>query len=118
MNEIVDGISSSFNAEIDFNYIDCYPPTINHKKQSNIVLEAAKKVVGAKAGEPYLSMGGEDFAYYLQDIPGCFFFVGSAPNKKSLFETPHHCSHFDMDEKALSIGPSIFLNIIDNSFRN
>ena len=63
-------------------------------------------------------MGGEDFAYYLQDIPGCFFFVGSAPNKKSLFETPHHCSHFDMDEKALSIGPSIFLNIIDNSFRN
>ena len=39
---------------------------------------------------PYLSMGGEDFAYYLQKVPGCFFFVGSAPNEKELFETPHH----------------------------
>jgi amidohydrolase len=118
MNEIVNGISNSFNSKIDFDYIDCYPPTINHKKQSDIVLEAAKMVVGEKAGDPYLSMGGEDFAYYLQNIPGCFFFVGSAPNKKSLFETPHHCSHFDMDEKSLLVGPSIFLNIIDNSFKN
>jgi len=118
MGEIVDGVSRSFNSKIDFNYIDCYPPTINHKKQSETVLEAAKIVVGEKAGEPYLSMGGEDFAYYLQKKPGCFFFVGSAPNKNSLFETPHHCSHFDMDEKALLIGPSIFLNIVDNLFRN
>jgi len=118
MGEIVNGVSRSFNSKIDFNYIDCYPPTINHKKQSETVLEAAKIVVGEKAGEPYLSMGGEDFAYYLQKKPGCFFFVGSAPNKNSLFETPHHCSHFDMDEKALLIGPSIFLNIVDNLFRN
>ena len=57
MDEIVKGISSSFNSKIDFNYIDCYPPTINHKKQSEIVLEAAKIVVGEKAGDPYLSMG-------------------------------------------------------------
>ena len=63
---------------------------------------------------PYLSMGGEDFAYYLQKVPGCFFFVGSAPNEKELFETPHHCSHFNMDEKALLIGSSVYLNLIDD----
>jgi amidohydrolase len=65
-----------------------------------------------------LSMGGEDFAYYLQKIPGCFFFVGSAPNKEKLFETPHHCSHFTMDENALLVGPSIYLNLVDNILGN
>ena len=113
MKEIILGVSKTFNAEIFFNYKDGYPPTINHEKQSTMVLEAARKVVGEKAGPPYLSMGGEDFAYYLQKIPGCFFFVGSAPNKSKLFETPHHCSHFNMDERALLVGPSIYLNLID-----
>ena len=35
-------------------------------------------------------------------------------NEKELFETPHHCSHFNMDEKALLIGSSVYLNLIDN----
>ena len=82
------------------------------------VLKAAEEVVGEKAGMPYLSMGGEDFAYYLQKIPGCFFFVGSAPNKQKLFETPHHCSHFTMDERALMVGPSIYLNLVDDILGN
>jgi amidohydrolase len=118
MREIIEGLEKSFNVKIDFNYFDGYPPTINHKKQSENVLEAAIKVVGDKAGDPYLSMGGEDFSYYLQKVPGCFFFVGSAPNKRLLFETPHHCSHFDMDEQALLIGPSIYLNLIDYLFKD
>tara|TARA_Y100000590_G_scaffold448947_1_gene586350 strand:- start:620 stop:1783 length:1164 start_codon:yes stop_codon:yes gene_type:complete len=114
MTEIIHGIASSFNAEIVFNYKDGYPPTINHTAPTEKVLEASRKVVGKKAGDLYLSMGGEDFAYYLQQVPGCFFFIGSAPNENKLFETPHHCSHFNMDERALLIGPSIFLNLIDN----
>ena len=114
MLEIVSGIEKTFSAKISFDYEDGYPPTINHTQQTNNVLEASKKVVGDKAKSPYLSMGGEDFAYYLQEKPGCFFFVGSAPNKNKLFETPHHCSHFTMDEKALLIGPSIYLNLVDN----
>ena len=118
MKEIIAGIAKTYNSEIMFNYKDGYPPTINHKKQSENVLEAAKKVVGKKAGTPYLSMAGEDFSYYLQKTPGCFFFVGSAPNKKNLFETPHHCSHFNMDERALLVGPSIYLNIIDKILLN
>ena len=114
MLEIISGIEKTFSAKISFDYEDGYPPTINHEKQTKNVLEASKKVVGDKAKAPYLSMGGEDFAYYLKEKPGCFFFVGSAPNKNKLFETPHHCSHFTMDEKALLIGPSIYLNLVDN----
>ncbi len=114
MKEIIQGVEKTYNAQITFDYKDGYPPTINHTEPTEKVLKAAKQVVGTKAGMPYLSMGGEDFAYYLQKKPGCFFFVGSAPNKKELFETPHHCSHFTMDERALLVGPSIYLNLLDN----
>ena len=114
MAEIIDGVSKTFVTEISFDYEDGYPPTINHTGPANKVLKAAHRVVGDKAGKPYLSMGGEDFAYYLQKVPGCFFFVGSAPNDQKLFETPHHCSHFTMDERALLVGPSIYLNLVDD----
>ena len=114
MAEIIDGVAKTFGAEISFDYEDGYPPTINHTDPVNKVLKAAERVVGEKAGVPYLSMGGEDFSYYLQKIPGCFFFVGSAPNDQKLFETPHHCSHFTMDERALLVGPSIYLNLVDD----
>ena len=112
--EIIDGVAKTFGAEISFDYEDGYPPTINHTDPVNKVLKAAERVVGEKAGMPYLSMCGEDFSYYLQKIPGCFFFVGSAPNDQKLFETPHHCSHFTMDERALLVGPSIYLNLVDD----
>ena len=118
MTDIIEGVSKTYDAEILFEYKDGYPPTINHPGPTSKVLQAAEKVVGDKAGVPYLSMGGEDFAYYLQKIPGCFFFVGSAPNKDQLFETPHHCSHFTMDEQALLIGPSVYLNLIDDLLGN
>ena len=114
MEEIIQGVAKTYNAEIVFDYKDGYPPTINHIEPTEKVLKAAQKVVGDKAGMPYLSMGGEDFSYYLKKKPGCFFFVGSAPNEKELFETPHHCSHFTMDERALLVGPSIYLNLLDN----
>jgi len=114
MAEIIDGVAKTFGAEISFDYEDGYPTTINHTDPTNKVLKAAERVVGEKAGMPYLSMGGEDFSYYLQKIPGCFFFVGSAPNDQKLFETPHHCSHFTMDERALLVGPSIYLNLVDD----
>ena len=114
MQEIIDGIAKSFGAEITFNYTDGYPPTINHAGPVKKVLQAAGKVVGPGAGDPYLSMGGEDFSYYLQKVPGCFFFVGSAPDGQRQFSTPHHCSHFNMDESALSVGTSVYLHLVED----
>ncbi|HJM95633.1 MAG TPA: amidohydrolase [Candidatus Marinimicrobia bacterium] len=114
MQEIIDGIAKSFGAEITLNYTDGYPPTINHAGPVKKVLQAAGKVVGPGAGERYLSMGGEGFSYYLQKVPGCFFFVGSAPDGQRQFSTPHHCSHFNMDESALSVGTSVYLHLVED----
>ena len=114
MQDIIDGVSKSFGAEIVLKYKEGYPPTVNHENPTKLVLEASSMVVGKGAGYPYLSMGGEDFSYYLQKVPGCFFFVGSAPDKNNILSTPHHCSHFDIDERSLLIGASVYVNLIDN----
>ena len=114
MKSIIDGISEAFNADITLNYKEGYPPTINHDIPTKHIMDAASGVVGAGAGPPYLSMGGEDFSYYLQNKPGCFFFVGSAPDKKDILSTPHHCSHFNIDERSLLIGASVYLNLVEN----
>ena len=116
MKEVIEGVSKSFGADIKLNYKDGYPPTVNHSSQVEKVLEAASSIVASGAKNPYLSMGGEDFSYYLQNKPGCFFFVGSAPNENEILSTPHHCSHFNIDERALLIGASVYVNLIENSF--
>ncbi len=112
MAEIITGIEQTFGAKIELNYRDGYPPTINDKTAVEKCLAAAQKIVGEGAGYPYLSMGGEDFSYYAQEVPGCFFFVGSAPEDQPLRSVPHHCSHFDIDERALLVGSSIFVQLI------
>jgi amidohydrolase len=114
MNEILKGLSAAFNAKISLDYEDGYPPTINDKTCAENLLNSATKIVGAGAGEPYLSMGGEDFSYFANEKPGCFFFIGSSPNDRELLSTPHHCSHFDIDEEALLVGSSVFVQLIED----
>ena len=118
MEEIVSGTETTFGVIIDFNYIDGYPPTINDPDATAKLLNAAKKIVGVGAGRPYLSMGGEDFSYFLQKVPGCYFLVGSAPKDHELLSVPHHCSYFDIDERALLVGGSIYVQLIDDLLIN
>jgi len=115
MAEIITGTEQIFGCKIDFKYEDGYPPTVNHTIESEKLLNAARNIVGDGAGAPYLSMGGEDFSYFLQKVPGCFFFVGSAPPDHEPLSVPHHCSHFDFDERALLVGSSVYTQLIENS---
>ena len=114
MAEIIKGTEQIFDCTIDFDYEDGYPPTVNHPIESEKLLNAARNIVGDGAGDPYLSMGGEDFSYFLQKVPGCFFFVGSAPPDHEPLSVPHHCSHFDFDERALLVGSSVYLQLVED----
>jgi amidohydrolase len=114
MAETVAGLSRSSGATIELDYQDGYPPTINELGAYQKFEKAAKKIAGKGYGDPYLTMTGEDFSYYLQKVPGCFLFVGSAPDADEPMRVPHHASHFDIDERVLALGASIFLQLIDD----
>ncbi len=112
--QIADGVARTFGAEIRVELERGYPATVNDAKSTDKLTMAAKSVVGEGAGRFTPGMGGEDFAYYAQKIPGCFFFVGSSPPGVEPGEIPHHCSRFDIDERALLVGASVFVQLAEN----
>ena len=113
MKDTIFGIEKITGVNIDLDYEDGYPPVINDDMCSKNLLHSASKVVN-QAGEPYLTMGGEDFSYFANEIPACFFFIGSAPKGTKPLEVPHHCSHFNIDEDALAIGSSVFVQLVED----
>ena len=109
LNEIINATETMFGAKIILDYKDGYPPVINNEIVTNKLQKIAKSIAGDKVVAPYLSMGGEDFSYFTNEIPGCFFFLGTSPKDREPMSTPQHCSHFDIDEDAMLIGASIFV---------
>jgi metal-dependent amidase/aminoacylase/carboxypeptidase family protein len=59
-------------------------------------------------------MASEDFAYYLQEIPGCFFFTCNIPPHKEAVSC--HSSHFDFNDKLIPVGAAMFAGIVEKRF--
>jgi amidohydrolase len=101
-------------ATATFQYRRGYDAVFNHLEQTKKVEQLAKLIVGeenVKHQAP--TMGGEDFAYYLQKVPGTFFFVGGGnPEIKAVH--PHHHPLFDVDERSMLITGTIFLSVVLN----
>eukprot|EP01038_Epipyxis_sp_PR26KG_P013121 gene13121-17587_t len=107
------GVATTFGGTIKMDYEYGYPPTVNNYPECNqIVSDAAANFVGPQRSSlPQKTMGAEDFSYFLEERPGCFFFVGAALPGET---RPHHKSVFDFDERAILIGASIYVQIIRN----
>ena len=90
----------------------------HNKNQTKKVKDSIIEIVPKGLVKPYITMGGEDFSYNLQKKPGCFLFLGSSPNKTKKINTPHHCSHFDINENSLILGASVFVKLIERQLLN
>jgi amidohydrolase len=113
--QIAKGMETSFGGKIDVKIEKGYPATVNDPTLFEKLMTAAKNVVGNGALKITPFMGGEDFAYYAEKVPGCFFFIGSSPQGVPPGTIPHHCSRFDFDERALLVGASVLLELVENS---
>lgn len=114
--EILNNVATANRATVDIEYNAYYPAVVNETDATNRVKEAAKRVVGEKNLIEILnpSLGSEDMSYYLNEIPGSFFILGSSSKNIDGSYYPHHNSKFDIDEKVLWIGTATFLDIIFN----
>ena len=111
MHAICCGVAATFGGEISAEYKRGYPPTVNAYPECVArVQNAARPFVGDdRCACPQKTMGAEDFSYFMQQRPGCFFFVGAAlPGAPR----PHHKSVFDFDEDAMLLSASIFVQLI------
>ncbi|WP_085506898.1 M20 metallopeptidase family protein [Thalassobacillus devorans] len=99
MERITQSACIPYEADYDFDYYKGYPPVINHAAEAALILDEAPEAdasLTTREIEP--SMAGEDFAYYLLEKPGAFYFTGA---KIEGHEYPHHHPKFDINERAL-----------------
>ncbi len=103
IKEIVDTISSQYNTKADINIMDGYPFLTNDVEVTKDCKQAAIDYLGKENVEDLpLRMTAEDFAYISQEVPSCFFRLGTGNISKGI-TSGVHTSTFDIDEKALEI---------------
>lgn len=114
LQEIIAGVCQSHGADYQLDYWRLYPALINDPKLADLVKAIATDVVETPAGvvPECQTMGGEDMAFFLQEVPGCYFFVGSANPEKDL-AYPHHHPRFNFDETALGMGVELFVRCVE-----
>lgn len=106
MRRVLDGVALTSRCEIKLDYHYGTPATINEVEAANFGRKIAKEVFGDGLLEDFPKiMGGEDFAKYLTNIPGCFLILGGA-GKKGTFAQHNEC--FDIDEDSLKYGVEYF----------
>ncbi len=110
LEAIIAGICQMHGANYELNHWQLYPPTVNNSAIAELVRSVAAEVVETPMGvvPECQTMGGEDMSFFLQEVPGCYFFLGSANLDKGL-AYPHHHPRFDFDETALGMGVEIFV---------
>jgi metal-dependent amidase/aminoacylase/carboxypeptidase family protein len=107
IGEIAAGIAQAMRGDAQTEYRRGYPPLINHEVGTEIVRRAITTVLGAESEiADVRRMGGEDFSYVLQRVPGAMFRLGvQHPSWQEPRDT--HSSSFDLDEDALPIGTAV-----------
>lgn len=114
IEQIIAGICAAHGASYNLDYCKLYPPVVNDGAIAELVRSVALSVVETPVGvvPECQTMGGEDVSFFLQEVPGCYFFLGSANSEKGL-AYPHHHPRFDFDETALSVGVETFVRIVE-----
>lgn len=109
---IVRGVTSSLGAEYEFRYEPGYPPLHNDPRMTELVRSSVSTLLGEQSAieitQP--SMGGEDFAYFLEKVPGCLLYLGVRNEGKGITNFWHHPG-FDIDEGALPVGAGVLAQV-------
>ena len=119
IEEIANGVAKAHGAgaNIEFDLINKYPPTINSKKESEFAAKIAKKMVGEENVNTNIdpSMGGEDFSYLLNKKPGSYLYIGQADeNHKAHL----HTTKYDFNDNLLPIGVNYWVTLVKEYFNN
>lgn len=108
LERVASAIGQLHSANVSFTLKEGTPPLVNAGEAVDIARQAAALTVGADSVGPLKSanMGGEDFARFLQHVPGCYVRFGAQVSGRESF--PAHSSQFDFDEQALAVGAAWF----------
>jgi len=111
MQQIVDGQAAAYDVEAKLEYEVGYPATINHVDETHFAAKVAAEIVGADAvqADSTPEMGAEDFAYMLEECPGCYLFIGNGDTAGL------HQTTYNFDDDVSPIGASFFARLVETA---
>jgi len=113
MRQIIESTAAAHGASATLEYTRGYPPVVNHQEATERAVRAAARIVGEenviRSGRP--RMGGEDFSYMAQKVPGCFIRVGQAQGDKGT--TSVHHPLYDFNDDILPLGASLWATLVE-----
>ena len=104
--EICEGIAATFGGRAEVNYIRGYPVMVNSEEQTEFAADVARSVAGECIEAP-LVMGGEDFAFMLEERPGAYILVGNGDTAMV-----HH-PEYNFNDEAIPAGCSWWAEIVE-----
>ncbi len=109
LENLLDNLCNTYGVKGEYEFITGYPAVLNTPEVTEVVDGVAERILGKEnVLHDNPAMGGEDFAYYLHEVPGSFYFLGVGNEKKGITSSQHSPT-FDMDEEALPDGVQILL---------
>ena len=112
MKRIAEGIASGMGGSAEVDFRRGYPATVNHEAQTQLAADVAGGIVGPEnvRNDVDPTMGGEDFAFMLNEKPGCYLWLGQGGGASS--ENVHH-PQYDFNDSVLPIGASVLARLVE-----
>lgn len=110
------GIASAFGAQISVSFDHRYPPTVNSIAETQLCYQSAAAIFGAERvrQSELPSMGAEDFAYMLQERPGCYVWLGNGSGTGGCYL---HNPQYDFNDAILPLGISYWVKLVETALR-
>ncbi|CAN7615386.1 M20 family metallopeptidase [Pseudoduganella sp. LjRoot289] len=122
MRMLAEHIAAGFDAEVEFTFKRNYPPLVNHAQETRFAVEVMKAVAGDGMVDDKIepTMGAEDFAFFLQEKPGCYIFLGNGEGDHrdgghGLGPCVLHNASYDFNDNLLPIGASFWVRLAETA---
>ncbi len=120
MEQMARQIAAAFGAQVDFEFTRNYPALINHPAETAFATGVMQELVGVERVETQVepSMGAEDFAFMLQELPGCYVFIGNGEGHHrdaghGLGPCNLHNASYDFNDRLLPLGASYWVRLAE-----
>ncbi|MBM3367030.1 MAG: amidohydrolase [Betaproteobacteria bacterium] len=112
MARVAEGVASGFGAKAKTDFRVIFPPTINNPEQAELAASICVALVGAENvnRNPPLIMASEDFAYMLNEVPGCYINIGNGDGDGAC---EVHNPSYDFNDRAPPLGASFFARLVE-----
>nr|WP_295081961.1 M20 aminoacylase family protein [uncultured Roseateles sp.] len=119
MKQVALSTAEAFELSCEFSFKRNYPPTINHANETEFARELLSELVGpANVQEFEPTMGAEDFSFFLQQIPGCYFLIGNGDGSHrvgghGMGPCMLHNPSYDFNDELIPLGGSMWVKLAE-----